>query len=581
MSGSYLIDQSTLTDICDAVRAKNGKTELYRSDQLADEIMRINGFCATEENGRTELLVKADTVSIADTNAFLSTISPESHVRLVGCKWTAEDEYEIERFYNALDNFKGIDNYGNEMDTVNASGTIHTHFVHQSKRIALKNRFKDISIIPDVIGFEVFYYNHDGSELLYTERVATGGNAVYDGTAYREQDENGTYTHTGWSTTKNGEPNSSFRTNVTGDLKVYATFSSTPRKYVVSYYNYDGTSLVLSETVTAGGNSVFEGEPGRDQDEQYSYVFVGWSKEVGGEADETAQQNVHSDLNLYPVYQKKERTYTVNFYNGETLLESTTVSYGEDAQYTGELSELVQDGSPFKGWSPSVRQVKSNVNAYAKYATLGEEVEIEDSWSEIIAAVKDGTYVDKYEIGQCKTIPLENEAVRMQIVAMNAEKDNHGNTASISWLMKGVMATYKQWDMFSTASNLYWEYATIRSYLNLNIFYQLPVELQNAILPITKESMLSTSVTNVQTTTDKVWLASYKECFLDIESGGIYHVAFPDNAYRIKKMPNGSIATWWLRDRYSSSYTYYVYTSGATNNTSPTSNAYIAFGFCI
>lgn len=584
MSGSYLIDQSTLTDICNAIRAKNGKTDKYKSDQLADEIMRINGFCATDENKRTELLFKANSVSVETTTDYLLTLSPESHLRIAGCTWTAETEYDIEDFYDALDTFKGIDDYGNETDTVNASGTIHVHFIHQAKRTALKNRNPKINILPDMTGYEVRYYSHDGTKLLYTEYLASGGTAVYDGDAFKEPDESHVFTHTGWSTVKGGQAESSFRNNVTSDIDVYAVFSSAPRQFVVSYYSYDGSSLIITENVPAGGTSVFEGEPEREMDEQYSYKFIGWSTEPNGEVVENAQVNITTDKSLYAVYKAITKIFTINFYNGEELLETQTVEYGKDAVFSGDVTQMVSsDGAPFKGWSPSPLQVKQNVDTYAQYSVkyTGENTEIEDSWNEIIQAVKDGTYVDKYSVGMTKPLTLSTgEVTLMEIVAMNLDKTIDGRPATISWLAKNPLSAYKPWCIYGSINSGY-TYATIRLFLNDELYYQMPDEVKNALLSVEKKSGLNSGNSSYVTTTEKVWLASDDEVLNVLTSGGIYCVAFPDNASRIKRLNGTSVTNWWLRSVYSSSNADYITSSGAVSYTSCGSNNYIVFGFCI
>ena len=57
-------------------------------------------------------------------------------------------------------------------------------------------------------------------------------------------------------------------------------------------------------------------------------------------------------------------TYTVNFYNDETLLQSVTVREGESVTYTGPTP--TSSMGPFLEWNPSeFNNITSNIDTYA------------------------------------------------------------------------------------------------------------------------------------------------------------------------------------------------------------------------
>ena len=56
-------------------------------------------------------------------------------------------------------------------------------------------------------------------------------------------------------------------------------------------------------------------------------------------------------------------SYTVNFYNDETLLQSVVVRQGESATYTGSTPTSTM--GPFLEWNPEPNNVMSNIDTYA------------------------------------------------------------------------------------------------------------------------------------------------------------------------------------------------------------------------
>lgn len=100
--------------------------------------------------------------------------------------------------------------------------------------------------------------------------------------------------------------------------------------------------------------------------------------------------------------------YTVNFYNGSSLLQSVTVESGESAIYEG--STPVNEDRPdaiFSGWNPSPNNVRRNMNCVAKFSVPGSstEDEIKASWEDIAA----GKGITAADIGKTKWLALPND----------------------------------------------------------------------------------------------------------------------------------------------------------------------------
>ena len=134
------------------------------------------------------------------------------------------------------------------------------------------------------------------------------------------------------------------------------------------YYNYDGSTLLNTETIVDGGNGTYSGTPSRTATAQYTFTFVGWSLEQDAQtADSNATKNVSADRNIYAAYSRTLRSYTVYWRNADnTLLETdTNVNYGSMPQYNGATPTY--QGRTSIGWSPSVSSVVGDVTYTATY----------------------------------------------------------------------------------------------------------------------------------------------------------------------------------------------------------------------
>lgn len=137
---------------------------------------------------------------------------------------------------------------------------------------------------------------------------------------------------------------------------------------VLSYYSYDGSTLLHTETVTDGGNGTWNGSPSRTSTAQYSYTFVGWSRyEDQTTEDPTATQAVTADRTVYAAYTATLRTYTVTWKNADntTLETDENVPYGTMPTYNGATPTY--QGETSTGWQPTVDAVTGNQTYTALY----------------------------------------------------------------------------------------------------------------------------------------------------------------------------------------------------------------------
>ena len=200
------------------------------------------------------------------------------------------------------------------------------------------------------------------------------------------------------------------------------------------YMNEEGTEELHRETVYNGGNGNDPianntlSTPTKESTAQYHYTYGGWSLTPGGDVDANALSNVEMDRTVYVAFNKEIRSYTVNFYNGTTLLQSLTVEYGKDAKYTGSTPTNTSTGNTadfeFTGWKPEPTNIQGNTNCYAQYY---DKREITDGWDTIAQAAVDGTYTTKYAIGAYKNVDIAygdgtTETIPVEVVAHNHDE---------------------------------------------------------------------------------------------------------------------------------------------------------------
>lgn len=361
------------------------------------------------------------------------------------------------------------------------------------------------------------------------------------------------------------------------------------------FYNDTGTTLLRTVSVADGGDGVYGGStPTKTSTAQYRYTFAGWSRTPGGSADSTALNAVAADRNVYAVFKATVRTYTVTWVNGSTTLETDLdVPYGTTPTYDGSTPVDETNGWEFKGWSPEVGPVTGNTTYTAAFRSPAEAVEITDSWEEIIAAISDGTYSTRYNVGNYKPIDLGTEGiVNMQIAAFDTDDLADGSgKAPVTWISRELLATSHMMNPSSSGSSGNyqegtgtiggWEICAMRSYLKSTVKPLIPETVQNAIKDVTKTqpSFQSDGKTVVtQTTTDDVWIPSKEEV---IGSSSAYHTLFEDtNAKRAKTKADGTSLGWWLRSAIARNAFHFVSPAGASDYQVPHNACGIALGFC-
>jgi len=223
--------------------------------------------------------LRLENVSAAvDSRSMLETIPANSRVRIIGFAWEAADAAEIFGLMDIIDTMRGLDENGNNMDTAQLSGTIHLDSITGADLARMNARYPNITIAYDHVQSYCYFYNHDGSKLLYTATCKDGADAIYSGsTPSRPSTAQYTYAFAGWSKQANGSADSNALKTVTADRNVYAAFTATIRKYTVYFYN-GSTLLQTVQNVAYGSSATYTGTtPVSPDGSPEDYPFEGWS----------------------------------------------------------------------------------------------------------------------------------------------------------------------------------------------------------------------------------------------------------------------------------------------------------------
>lgn len=173
--------------------------------------------------------------------------------------------------------------------------------------------------------------------------------------------------------------------------------------------------------------------------------------------------------------------------------------------------------------------------------------EIADSWEEIFAAIADGTYEERYEIGDVKALDLGPEGVvYMQIAAFGADDLTEGaGKAPITWISRELLGTRRRMNPPAMGAIGGWSKSELRAWMNQELTALIPEEVRGHICTVVKgqEAVDSDGRECWQATRDRLWIPSFEEI-------REYAKLFLDMNYIEKMRADGTNGSWWLRSAY-------------------------------
>lgn len=220
--------------------------------------------------------LRLENVSTAvDSKAILEAIPANSRVRLIGIDWAAGDADTLMAIIALLDTMRGLDESGNNTDMAQVSGTISVDTVTGAQLAEIAGKYPDIHVAYQHVTSNLYFYNEDGSKLLYTQAIVDGGNGTYSGsTPTKTSTAQYTYNFAGWAKKPGGTADSTALQAVTADRSVYAAFTAMVRKYTVYFYN-GSTLLQTVSNVAYGGSATYTGTTPVSPEDS-SLEFLGW-----------------------------------------------------------------------------------------------------------------------------------------------------------------------------------------------------------------------------------------------------------------------------------------------------------------
>jgi len=264
----------------------------------------------------------------------------------------------------------------------------------------------------------------------------------------------------------------------TKDATYTATYSSTVRKYTITFYDEDGTTVLDSKEVEYGTVPTTSVVPTKASTNTKVYTFDGW---------DPTPVAVTREASYKATYSETTRKYTVKFVNGETVLQTESLEYGVTPSYKGdEPTKEAEEGITYKfdSWDKAIVPVDGD----ATYTAVFHEI---DSLGICRHCNKflDSTKVADYSIKDAKVNEIATPAIGFENVYGKASFDNGpvgidldiSNYVTIYFALTHGMSylyVYGGSDEYAKLYNLGWFQFVLKkdSDLNWHAYYKLETE---------------------------------------------------------------------------------------------------------
>lgn len=287
-------------------------------------------------------------------------------------------------------------------------------------------------------------------------------------------------------------------------------------------------------------------------------------------------------------------TFTATFIRadgdgGGTLYVQTDIPAGTVPVYGGETPTTTKGSAadyPFKGWTPALAPITEDTVYTAVFGGV-EVKEITDSWDQIIASIDDGSYADKYSIGNYKPLDLGAQGViNMQIVAMDADELADGSGyAPLTFV--GMELLKKSTYGVEYGTNSAYDVSLIKNYIDTTVYQLIPTTVSSRIQSVKKTytKFDSSSLQSTENINVKAFAVSLRELGMESRrtesSGVIYGGIYKDSTARIKHIIASRNAEYWTRTAYDKSKLCVITTGGAITSVGQSQIKYVCFGFCL
>ena len=142
--------------------------------------------------------------------------------------------------------------------------------------------------------------------------------------------------------------------------------------HYVTFMSEDGTTELYKRPVADGDDCAdpvtrgYISAPTKESTAQYDYSFVGWATTPNGAWDENALKAVTEDKSVYAAYASALRYYTATFYDGNTVFGTAKAAYGTKVT----PPDPTRDGYTFDGWKPSDLTIYGDTSFVGSWSKL-------------------------------------------------------------------------------------------------------------------------------------------------------------------------------------------------------------------
>ena len=294
------------------------------------------------------------------------------------------------------------------------------------------------------------------------------------------------------------------------------------------------------------------------------FTFAGWSGSFS---------NILADTTVTAVFSETPRTYTVRFFSGNKVVQTSIVECYGSCGYTGE--DLVRAGYLWTGWDTQTKNITRDMDVNAVFEVPALPTSVADmsrftylfsddpadssayTIGEIYAICAAGlgsTYMsvgDKIKITPVEGSTVKDDYIIMQVYGFNHFKVEDGSEfANVVFGMLGVLNAMRQMNAQNTNVGG-WPATAMRKWLNETMIRNLPTVWRNVIKPVQVLSSVGDTKAEIVTSIDKLFLFSYAEVGFETNSVPYTNevnagaerktfALFTDNNSRIKKTYNGT-----------------------------------------
>lgn len=207
-------------------------------------------------------------------------------------------------------------------------------------------------------------------------------------------------------------------------------------KFVASTIQFVSEGVVISSKALVNGDPITKpANPTKASTTEHTYNFIGWSLD-GENVVSVPSVMGTSDVTYIAVFREEVRYYTIRFLNGNTVLQTERLPYGEMPVYKGDVPVCEEDATAeFIGWDLDLCVVLGDRDYYAEFLTV--PTLNNTSWAEISEISASGEAENYFAVGDTKmvtlngtvgTLALNYDTYNVYILGFDHNKDVTGDT---------------------------------------------------------------------------------------------------------------------------------------------------------